>query len=225
MSARRLVEGLADIRLSNVFNPYSDRCSTYDRPDAPRLRRRALRTYLEAVRLSSADTVWMGRDLGYKGGRRTGLALTDEHHLQKLSTLYPGVVWPRATYGPASLERTATEIWKCLVVLPSAPLLWNVFPLHPHEFDEPFTNRKFSAKELDAVQALNLELFAWLGIRHIVALGQDAAKYALTFGLPVDHVRHPSYGGVIEFRAAIRALYHLPQPQADLFGSPSHRAE
>lgn len=217
MSARRLVEALADIRLPSVFNPYVDRCDAFDRPDAPRLRRRTLRIYLDAVRASGADTAWMGRDLGYKGGRRTGLALTDEQHLHLLSTVYPGASFTRATQGPSCAERTATEIWKCLASLSIAPLLWNVFPLHPHEPGQPFSNRKFSAKELSAVQGLNAELFRWLGISRIVALGQDAAKYALTFGIDVQHVRHPSYGGVTEFRASIRTLYNLPSSQGDLF--------
>lgn len=221
MSARRLVEALADVRLAHVFNPYADRCATYDRANAPQLRRRALRAYLEAVRASGTDTVWMGRDLGYKGGRRTGLALTDEHHLHLLATVYPGATWARATHGPACIERTATEIWKCLAALATPPLLWNVFPLHPHEPEQPFTNRKFAARELDAVQAINSELLAWLGVTRVVALGQDAARYAATFGLHVEHVRHPSYGGVTEFRASIRSLYPQTTAQADLFAPPS----
>jgi len=32
-----------------------------------------------------SNTIWMGRDLGYRGGRRTGLALTDEAHLPLFS--------------------------------------------------------------------------------------------------------------------------------------------
>lgn len=27
------------------------------------------------------DAIWIGRDLGYRGGRRTGLALTDDVHM------------------------------------------------------------------------------------------------------------------------------------------------
>jgi hypothetical protein len=108
-----------------------------------------------------------------------------------------------------------------LGALPTAPLLWNVFPLHPHEPGQPFSNRKFSVDELAAVHAINAELFAWLGIVRIVALGQDAARYAASFGLSVEHVRHPSYGGVSEFRASIRALYPQATKQQDLFERPT----
>ena len=78
MTPASFVKALAAIRLPNVFNPYVDQCDVHDRANAPALRRRALRTYLEAIMTLGSDTIWMGRDLGYRGGRRTGLALTDK---------------------------------------------------------------------------------------------------------------------------------------------------
>ncbi len=209
MSARRLVDSLADVRLENVFNPYSDRCAKFDLPDGPTIRRQALRAYFEAVRSTGTETAWMGRDLGHKGGRRTGLALTDEHHLPLLAASYPGIRLSRATHGPVWVERTATEIWRFLVTLRVAPLLWNVFPLHPHVAEQPFSNRKFLAGELRLVHALNVEILSWLGVTRIVAIGQDAANYGRTIGMDVVKVRHPSYGGVAEFRSSIGSLYGI----------------
>ncbi|MGT2430923.1 hypothetical protein ACU4HD_23740 [Cupriavidus basilensis] len=87
------------------------------------------------------------------------------------------------------------------------PLLWNVFPFHPHETDDPLTNRKFSAKELAAVSELNHALFKWLGIRRIICIGQDAASYAKSFGISIECVRHPSYGGVADFRRGMAEIY------------------
>jgi hypothetical protein len=88
-------------------------------------------------------------------------------------------------------------------------LLWNVFPFHPHESDDPFTNRKFTSRELREVDDLNASLIKWLGIRRIVSIGQDAASYAAKFGVEVASVRHPSYGGVAEFRDGISRLHGL----------------
>jgi hypothetical protein len=93
--------------------------------------------------------------------------------------------------------------------LDKPPLLWNVFPLHPHEAGEPFTNRKFTSKELCEVDDLNASLIRWLGIRRIVSIGQDAASYAAKFGVEVQRVRHPSYGGVTEFREGISRLHGI----------------
>lgn len=212
MTPASFVQALASIRLPNVFNPYADQCLVHDRANAPALRRRALRTYLDVILFTKTDTIWMGRDLGYRGGRRTGLALTDEIHLPAVANLYPGSDVVKATLGPVISERTAAEIWKVLGELEVPPLLWNVFPFHPHEPDQPFTNRKFSAKELSTVNDLNAALIDWLGIRRIIAIGQDAAGYAAQFGIPVECVRHPSYGGTTEFRNGIRQLYKLEKP-------------
>ena len=209
MTPASFVQALAAIRLPNVFNPYVDQCDVHDRTNAPALRRRALRTYLEAIVALGTNTIWMGRDLGYRGGRRTGLALTDEAHLPLFSSFYPGSDVAKTTRGGIVAERTAAEIWGALSQLDMPPLLWNVFPFHPHEPGQPFTNRKFTAKELLAVDELNGELVQMLHIDRIIAIGQDAASYATQFGATVECVRHPSYGGTTEFRAGICRLYNL----------------
>jgi hypothetical protein len=209
MSPSSFVRDLAAVSLPNVFNPYSDTCDSHDKKDAAVTRRRTLRTYLESALSIGVDTIWMGRDLGYRGGRRTGVALTDEVHLPELPKLYPGCQSSQATRGPALAERTAAEIWAVLRVLERPPLLWNVFPFHPYETGNPFTNRRFTAKELREVDDLNATLISWLGIKRIIGIGQDAAQYADRFAVNVLTVRHPSYGGVNEFRAGIRTLYGL----------------
>jgi hypothetical protein len=209
MTPLSFVSSLANIRLTDVFNPYADTCPVHDRHDAASERRRNLRSYLAAAEALEVDTLWMGRDLGYRGGRRTGLALTDEYHLPELSRLYPGAEIRQATRGPALAERTAAEIWAALRSLRKPPLLWNVFPFHPHEPGNPFTNRRFTTKELNEVDELNKELIAWLNIKRIVAIGQDAAHYASRLGVNVLTVRHPSYGGIREFREGIAATYRL----------------
>ncbi|MDB5760566.1 MAG: hypothetical protein JWM30_3855, partial [Burkholderia sp.] len=77
----------------------------------------------------------------------------------------------------------------------------------PHEEKSEMTNRRFTARELNSVDVLNRELVHWLKIRRIICIGQDAAKYANTFGVEVECIRHPSYGGISDFRAGIARLY------------------
>lgn len=212
MNAAAFVDALAKLSFENVFNPYADTCEVYDLADAAAVRHRNLRTYLDASKALGIDTLWMGRDIGYRGGRRTGLAFTDEYRLVELAKIYPGCAAGRATKGPAVAERSATEIWAVLRVLERPPLLWNVFPLHPHERAKPFTNRKFSAKELAMVNDINASLISWLGIKRIVGIGQDAVSYGSRFGVEVCPIRHPSYGGTSEFREGMRELYGLKLP-------------
>lgn len=209
MNSKNFVASLAALSMPGVFNPYRDKCEIHDLADAPRVRRSNLATYLEAIESIGADTIWMGRDLGYRGGRRTGLALTDEQNLLDLARAYPGSKPKKATRGPVVAERTAAEIWGVLCRLKRPPLLWNVFPFHPHEADDPMTNRRFTARELASVTDLNRELIQGLGITRIICIGQDAAAYAESFGVQTEVVRHPSYGGVREFRMGMQRLYGI----------------
>lgn len=213
MSPDSFVNQLAAIQLVNVFNPYSDTCPVHDKKNAVSIRRKNLRSYFEAAVTLGVDTIWMGRDLGYLGGRRTGLALTDEYHLPHAPLVYEGFSPARATYGEAIKERTATEIWTLLLKLREPPLLWNVFQFHPHQPGEPFGNRKFSIRERKMADDINAELINWLGIKRIVAIGGDAVTYAQQFGVKVVAVRHPSYGGVVDFRLGVCKEYGLKSLQ------------
>lgn len=215
MNCSKFVNAMAAVSLPSVFNPYADQCDFADvTSGGARLRRATLRSYLAAVQRAGCDTMWMGRDLGYRGGRRTGLALTDEANLARVSVRYPGAKAVKATRGAIIAERTAAEIWSVLMRVREPPILWNVFPFHPHEQGNPLSNRKFTARELAVAEDINRELIQWLGIRRIIAIGQDAEKYANRLGGEVLAVRHPSYGGVTDFRRAMANVYNIVEQGA-----------
>ena len=81
MSHDRFVDEIRRLDFENTFNPYSDRCVDHDLHDAPKLRSQTLLRAIEAAAASDVDAIWVGRDLGYRGGRRTGLAFTDDVHI------------------------------------------------------------------------------------------------------------------------------------------------
>lgn len=209
MKAIDFINELASIQLINVFNPYGNLCTKCDKLDGISIRKSNLENYLLALEEAGTETIWLGRDLGYRGGRRTGLALTDEVHLPFLSQYFNGKQFNQATQGERVSERTAIEIWNFIRKIPETPLLWNVFPLHPHLSDDEFTNRKFTNSELSKIEHLNAELIDWFKIKKIIAIGADANKFAKRFNLHLEQVRHPSYGGTNEFRLGMRKLYEL----------------
>jgi hypothetical protein len=217
MTPAQFVNSLKAVKFDNVFNPYADRCEVHDLDDAPKRRSKALLGMLNAAARTEVDALWIGRDLGYRGGRRTGLALTDDVHLSVHATRW-NVTVERATTGSMVAERTAAVIWSMLAPVTASVFLWNVFPLHPHEPGDPFTNRSHSAKERELGETILAELILILKPRRLVCIGNDATKAAshLAGLTQVEQVRHPSYGGQSDFIKQIRGLYRLRPPAEQL---------
>lgn len=208
MNTLDFVENLAAITFAHTFNPYSCRCDVWDRPDAPQRRRKALLSILRAAEQAEVDSIWIGRDLGYRGGRRTGLALTDDVHISEHLGRW-AARGSRPTKGEPVAERTAAYVWQLLADIAPPVFLWNVFPLHPHEPDDPFTNRAHNGAERRAGEEVLEELISLLQPRRLVAIGNDAEKSVrrMALTIPCLTVRHPSYGGQKDFQRQVRAIY------------------
>ena len=91
MTPKSFVTALAAADLPSVFNPWRDRCSIHDRRDAAARRRANLEGVIAAALDARVETIWIARDLGYRGGRRTGVPLTDEVHLTHAAALMGGI--------------------------------------------------------------------------------------------------------------------------------------
>jgi uracil-DNA glycosylase len=210
MTPSQFVDLLKMTKFDHVFNPYSDRCEVHDLDNAPDLRAAALLKMLRAAVKAEIDAIWIGRDLGYRGGRRTGLALTDDVHLYTHAIRWDLRV-ERATTGPVVAERTAAVIWTMLSQVSAPIFLWNVFPFHPHDAGNPFTNRAHTRRERASGEEFLAELIRMLGPRRLVAIGNDAAQTAKRFAgrVEVINVRHPSYGGQADFLRQIECLYDV----------------
>jgi hypothetical protein len=208
MGPTRAVEMIAALSFENAFNPYSQTCPVHDLAEAPALRRAALQSILASASAQGVEALWIGRDLGHRGGRRTGLAFTDDLHLEDHARRWNLTV-ARATKGPAVGERTATIVWSLLAEIQAPIFLWNAFPLHPHAPGAPFTNRAHTAAERGAGEEVLHLLVAMLRPRRIIAIGRDAASAAgrVSGRAPMLTARHPSFGGHNAFVSAMRALY------------------
>jgi hypothetical protein len=208
MQSSQFVSALKALSFEHAFNPYVDRCAVHDKSDAPQRRASTLKGMLDAAMRIELDAIWIGRDLGYRGGRRTGLALTDDVHSSWHAERWQ-IAYERPTKGQPVAERTAAVVWSVLQEIDAPVFLWNVFPLHPHEADDPFTNRAHNAREREAGEEILASLIMLLSPKRIIGIGNDAAKSAsrIVPGQCVVQVRHPSYGGQTEFLAQIRSTY------------------
>jgi hypothetical protein len=114
------------------------------------------------------------------------------------------------TKGQPVKERTAALAWQLLERIDLPVFLWNVFPLHPHEPERPFTNRSHRARERAAGEDILSELVSLLRPEVVVALGGDAARSSERLAPTLTvRVRHPSYGGQTQFLSQMSDLYRL----------------
>ena len=215
MTPSAFVSALAEVRLPSVFNPYSDRCPIHDRADAVKTRRNNLEVFLQGALKAKVETIWVARDLGYRGGRRTGVPLTDEIHLDVMGRLFGNIELKRATRGPVVAERTAAVVWRVLSRIRRPVVLWNVFPFHPHEPNDPLSNRCHTSAERLITLPLFQILIEMFQPQRLVAIGRDAQLALKDINVPVTTVRHPSYGGQNEFIAGLYELYGVDD-QAEL---------
>ena len=210
MNPADFVDTLSGLIFQDTFNPYLHRCPTHDRDDAPILRRRALFEMLQEAAASDVEAIWIGRDLGYRGGRRTGLALTDDCHIKAHATRWR-IEITRPTQGEMVSEKTATVVWDVLAHVTSQVFLWNVFPFHPHEPSEPFSNRAHNAGERAAGEDVLVALIELLRPRRLIAIGNIAAGSVqrICGSVEMVNVRHPSYGGQSEFLKHMGIIYNI----------------
>lgn len=206
-AVRQLVESLAALRFANAFNPYSDSYSPFDLDEAPVIRRDNLTYVLEAAARSGVADVWIGLELGHNGGRRTGLAMTDDRHLAAHAARF-GVsekVRLATQSGPHS-EMTAGIVWEALSALERPVFLWNVVPVHPHRPSEPLSNRRHTAIEREHCAPILRDLISLLKPDRLVAVGGDASTALAVAGYDHVAVRHPAFGGKRLFLDQIKAL-------------------
>ncbi|MEZ4516001.1 MAG: uracil-DNA glycosylase [Chloroflexota bacterium] len=85
------------------------------------------------------------------------------------------------------------------------PILWNIFPLHPHKPDNHASNRTPTSTEIGLGEPFLRELLAMVPVETVVAVGKKAAAGLTTWGIAAIPVRHPAHGGSTQFREELLA--------------------
>jgi uracil-DNA glycosylase len=205
-----------------VFNPWwqVDKQNDIGR-NAPAIRRRHLRTYLQK-RIGKAKVAVVGEALGYRGGHFSGIPMTSERILlgkKRDHGIEPEQVFssikPRRTSKPAKCEHgfsepTATIVWSTMLKLgldPEQFVIWNAFPWHSFDPRRGFlSNRMPNESERSAGLPVLKAFLKLFSCDQAVALGKIATAQLEKLGVDAGYVRHPASGGAKLFRQQISRI-------------------
>ena len=209
---KNFVEALAKVESSgNFFNQYS-----YDL-DENFLRRNNLVLYFQQMANLKPQTLLVGEAPGYRGCRLTGVPFTSEfillNGIEKLG-LFGESRGYQKTPESAKLakEASATIVWETLLTTASIPLIWNAFGFHPFQGTNHQSNRKPTSSELLIGREFLQQLIQMFEIKTVVAVGNTAQATLNVMKITSLKVRHPAYGGKLEFGNGIKAAMKTMMP-------------
>jgi hypothetical protein len=197
------------------FRDRADANALYDpKTAAGRIRMANLRLYLSQLLPLKPRVLLVGEAPGYRGAWRTGVNFTSEKIMMGPKDrfgLYGG-----AEAGYRLIEADAGKLWgeasstvvqKVFQELPSPPLVWPAFPLHPHKPGVDESNRTPTPAELRRDGAPQLQrLIEVFKPEHIAAVGNIGLSTLGLLGIEATKIRHPAHGGGPQFREGLLAL-------------------
>lgn len=217
------ISSLKESPEGHLFNPWFDRDEEHDRtPDAPMIRRRQLKCYLEE-RVNTARYLFIAEAVGYQGGHFSGIAMTSERillgHQQKTYGISPEQVFrglePERTSRPELFpkglsEPTSTLMWGALDDLEVDPyqvVLWNAVPWHPWNPKKGLLSNRTPRKA--EIEAGLTRLRGFLDLfpdARPIAVGRKCEGALTQLGVEHQCVRHPANGGAPAFRRQVADL-------------------
>ncbi|MCM5704027.1 uracil-DNA glycosylase [Larsenimonas salina] len=211
MSVEKFLNELCSYHADDFFNPWSENCSISDNENSAHIRLSNLASVFNSCLNRDDVDLWVGRDLGWRGGRRTGIALVDEFSLCSYSKSFGLNGLKKATIDKPVKEQTASEIEFIRSKIKNKVVFWNVFPYHPHQLGEPFSNRSHTKKEFLIGSYFLKSMLEIFTFEKVVAIGNDASKAIASLGVDALKVRHPSYGGKKDFRLQLSEIYKIDE--------------
>ena len=169
-----------------------------------KIRRNNLKVYLVKMKTLNPKFLILGEAPGHKGCRLSGIAFTSERVLSENAFFHNEQILFVNDRNKLESEISATIVWNEISKLNEKPLIWNIFPFHPHLLNDIKTNRTPTKTELEEGKSFLNDLLEIYDIKKIIALGRKPESQLEKIGLPFSYVRHPSNGGKNDF---IKGLY------------------
>ena len=168
------------------------------------IRRENLSLYLNKMVEIKPTNLLLGEAPGYKGCGITGIAFTSERILTQNDFFKNQGFRCLNEKTKIESEISATIVWNELENYLNKPLIWNIFPFHPHSFSDKRTNRTPNRLELELGKKYLTELLTIFGIHKIIALGRKPESQIKNLGFDYNYVRHPANGGKKKFVSGIK---------------------
>lgn len=188
MTIEDFINKLASVPSSSkIYNPYTNNIKSSN-----------LSIYLNYMAQNQPLHLLIGEAPGYLGCALSGIPFTDEYRLTnpdwKNCLPLQSSGYKVISQAPHR-EASSTIIWSVLKERNFYPLLWNVFPFHPHKENNRQSNRKPTQKEIECYSYFVEDLLSLFpSIENIYALGRTAEK-----ALPnTIYIRHPANGGATQ---------------------------
>jgi len=199
IEVEKLLEKLQAYKPNNlVFNQYLNK----DKFGYIRLNN--LQQYLNSIK---PNLILIGESAGYHGCRWSGIPFTSEYiMLESEILIFKENGFRQTSKGPLKKEISATIVWNTIKDFSPLPLLWNIFPFHPHKLRKPTKNRTPTINEVESGKEYLENIMNIYPKALLVAVGRVAQKQLESLDLKSIEVRHPSFGGKKLFQKQVLKL-------------------
>ena len=172
---------------------------------AAKIRRDNLKRYLNKMLKNNPTKLLLGEAPSYKGCSITGVPFSSERILTENEFYKNQGFMLVDTAQKLDSEQSATIVWNELQKYPQKPLIWNIFPFHPHKPGNKNTNRAPNKAELKlGTDYLNI-LMTMFPIEKIIAIWRKPESQLKELGYNYVYVRHPAQGGKSKFVQGLEA--------------------
>lgn len=163
------------------------------------IRRNNLKVYLNKMLLHKPKNLFLGEAPGYKGCRLSGIAFTSEKVLYENEFFKDDLFQFINQSNSLESEISATIVWSQISKFKNKPLIWNIFPFHPHQNENTKSNRTPNKNELEEGKFFLLDLLKIFEIKKIYVLGRKPESQVKDLKIPYVYFRHPAQGGKNKF--------------------------
>lgn len=171
----------------------------YDNSAIGLIRLANLKKYFERMAQLKPSVLLIGEAPGYQGTRRTGVPFASEHIISGLmpdASFFAGEdTFERAYDDRLYKEPTSTIMWRTISRYNTLPLLWAVYPLHPHQHGNFESNRTPTRSEVAPAKEHLVKFIELTEVKTVLALGNTAKATLDDLDIVAQKLRHPARGG------------------------------